>query len=163
MFCVLATADDPHANHDVIHDGDHGGRTVTPVERRGSGAPWEAAVGYSRVVRAGDLVLVAGTTATTPDGAIAGLGNAYVQAGQAIENIASALALVEATLADVVRTRMYVTDISAWEDVGRAHAEAFGDAPPVTSMVEVSALLDPRMLVEIEAEAWVGPRAAPPA
>lgn len=123
------------------------------VERHGSGAPWEAAIGYSRVVRAGGLVLVAGTTATMADGAIAGLGDAYMQARQAIENIASALARVDATLADVVRTRIYVTDITAWEEVGRAHAEAFGDVRPVTSMVQVSALLDPRMLVEIEADA----------
>jgi enamine deaminase RidA (YjgF/YER057c/UK114 family) len=130
------------------------------VERHGSGAPWEAAVGYSRVVRAGDLVLVSGTTATMPDGAIAGLGDAYGQARQAIANIATALAQVDATLADVVRTRIYVTDITAWEEVGRAHAEAFGDVRPVTSMLEVSGLLDPRMLVEIEAEAWVGGGAA---
>ena len=127
-----------------------------PVERHGSGAPWEATVGYSRVVRAGDLVLVAGTTATMPDGAIAGLGDPYLQTRQAIENVATALAQVGATLADVVRTRIYVTDISAWEEAGRAHAEAFGDVRPVTAMVEVSALLDPRMLVEIEAEAWLG-------
>jgi enamine deaminase RidA (YjgF/YER057c/UK114 family) len=126
------------------------------VERHGSGAPWEAAVGYSRVVRAGDLVLVAGTTATMPDGAIAGLGDAYLQTRQAIENVSRALAQVGATPADVVRTRIYVTDITAWEEVGRAHAEAFGDVRPVTAMVEVSALLDPRMLVELEAEAWVG-------
>jgi enamine deaminase RidA (YjgF/YER057c/UK114 family) len=126
------------------------------VERHGSGAPWEAAVGYSRVVRAGDLVLVAGTTATMPDGAIAGLGDAYLQTRQAIENVSRALAQVGATPADVVRTRIYVTDITAWEEVGRAHAEAFGDVRPVTAMVEVSALLDPRMLVELEVEAWVG-------
>jgi enamine deaminase RidA (YjgF/YER057c/UK114 family) len=126
------------------------------VERHGSGGPWEAAVGYSRVVRAGDLVLVAGTTATMPDGAIAGLGDAYLQTRQAIENVSRALAQVGATPADVVRTRIYVTDITAWEEVGRAHAEAFGDVRPVTAMVEVSALLDPRMLVELEVEAWVG-------
>jgi enamine deaminase RidA (YjgF/YER057c/UK114 family) len=130
------------------------------VERHGSGAAWEAAVGYSRVVRMDNLVLVAGTTATMPDGAIAGLGDAYVQTRQAIENVTTALARVGATPADVVRTRIYVTDISAWEEVGRAHAEAFGDVRPVTSMVEVSALMDPRMLVELEAEAWVGAPAA---
>jgi enamine deaminase RidA (YjgF/YER057c/UK114 family) len=132
------------------------------VERHGSGAPWEAAVGYSRVVRAGDLVLVAGTTATMPDGAIAGLGDAYLQTRQAIENFSRALAQVGATPADVVRTRIYVTDITAWEEVGRAHAEAFGDVRPVTAMLEVSGLLDPRMLVEIEAEAWMGEGGAGP-
>jgi enamine deaminase RidA (YjgF/YER057c/UK114 family) len=132
------------------------------VERHGSGAPWEAAVGYSRVVRAGDLVLVAGTTATMPDGAIAGLGDAYLQTRQAIENVSRALAQVGATPADVVRTRIYVTDITAWEEVGRAHAEAFGDVRPVTAMLEVSGLLDPRMLVEIEAEAWMGEGGAGP-
>ena len=124
------------------------------IERHGSGTPWERVVGYSRVVRAGDLVLVAGTTATTADGAIAGLGDAYAQTRQALENVAAALALAGARLEDVVRTRMSVTDISLWEEIGRAHGEVFGEIRPVTAMVQVAALIDPRMLVEIEAEAW---------
>ena len=116
-------------------------------------------MGYSRVVRAGDLVLVAGTTATTEDGAIAGLGDAYAQTRQALDDVAAALERAGATLQDVVRTRIYVTDITAWEEVGRAHGEVFGDIRPVTAMVQVAALLDPRMLVEVEAEAWA-PRPA---
>lgn len=123
------------------------------IERFGSGAKWESVAGYSRAVRVGDRVLVAGTTATLPDGSIAGEGDAGVQARQALANIGAALEGAGATLADVVRTRMFVTDIVRWEEVARAHGEVFGAHPPVTSMVEVSALIDPRMLVEIEAEA----------
>jgi enamine deaminase RidA (YjgF/YER057c/UK114 family) len=123
------------------------------IERFSSGAPWEPIAGYSRTVRAGDRVLVAGTTATLPDGEIAGLGDAGAQTRQAIANVEAALALAGARLADVVRTRIYVTDISRWEDVARAHGETFGAHPPVTTMVQVAALIDPRMLVELEAEA----------
>ena len=127
------------------------------IERFGSGAPWEAVAGYSRAVRAGDRVLVAGTTATLPDGSIAGEGDPGVQTRQALENIAAALERAGATLADVVRTRIYVTDIGRWEDVARVHGEVFGAHPPVTSMVEVRRLIDARILVEIEAEAVVAP------
>ena len=126
---------------------------MTKIERIGSGAPWESVAGYSRVVCVGDRVLVAGTTATTDDGAVAGIGDAEAQARQALANVVAALARVGAGPADVVRTRMYVTDISRWEEVARAHGEVFGEHPPVTSMVQVAALIDPRMLVEIEAEA----------
>lgn len=125
------------------------------IERHGSGGRWEAAVGYSRVVRAGSLVFVAGCTAAGPDGGLVGGASAYEQARQACANVVAALATVGATAADIVQTRMYVTDIGRWEDVGRAHAEAFGAAPPAAAMVEVSGLIDPRMLVEIEAMAQV--------
>jgi len=123
------------------------------IERFSSGAPWEPIAGYSRTVRVGDRVLVAGTTATLPGGEIAGLGDAGAQTRQAIANVEAALALAGARLADVIRTRIYVTDISRWEEVARVHGEAFGAHPPVTAMVQVAALIDERMLVEIEAEA----------
>ena len=124
-------------------------------ESYSSGVKWESIVGYSRVVRAGSHVWVAGCTATTDDGAIAGPGDPYLQAQQALANVEDALAQVGARLEDVVRTRMYVTDITQWEAVGRAHGETFGDIRPATAMVEVSALLDPRMMVEIEADAFM--------
>ena len=126
------------------------------VERHGSGVEYEAIAGYSRVVRAGSHVWVAGCTATTEDGAIAGPGDPYVQAQQVLTNLEAALAQVGARLEDVVRTRMYVTDISQWEAVARAHGEVFGDIRPATAMLEVSALIDPRMMVEIEADAFIG-------
>ncbi len=126
-----------------------------PITRIATNAPWEPIVGYARVVRAGNVVHVSGTTATGDDGALVGIGDMYAQAKRTIENIARALALAGATLADVVRTRIYVTDIDQWESVARAHREAFGAHPPATAMVEVSRLVSPDMLVEIEAEAVI--------
>jgi enamine deaminase RidA (YjgF/YER057c/UK114 family) len=122
------------------------------VVRFGSNTPWEAVVGYSRVVVHGDMAWVSGTTATV-DGEVVCPGDAAGQTRQALATLAAALERAGFTLADVVRTRMFVTDISRWEEVGRAHGEVFGDVRPATSMVQVAALIDPAMLVEIEADA----------
>ena len=118
-----------------------------------SGGPWEGPVGYSRAVRVGRTVYVAGTTAARPDGSVEGEGDAYVQTRAALERIAWALEQAGARLEHVVQTRMYVTDIARWEEIGRAHGEVFRDIRPAASMVEVRALIDPRLLVEIEAVA----------
>lgn len=118
-----------------------------------SGTEWESQVGYSRAVRTDDTVHVSGTTATDEDGSIVGIDDPYEQMKQAVQNVTRALEAAEASLDDVVRTRIYVTDISHWEAIGRAHAEAFGTVRPAATMVEVDALIDPDLLVELEVTA----------
>lgn len=121
------------------------------------GAPWEAIVGYSRAVRVGDWILVAGTTATGEDGRVVAPGDPHAQTVQALRNVERALGRAGASMADVVRTRMFVTDIGRWQEYGRAHGEWFGAVRPAATMVEVARLIDPDMVVEIEVEAWCPP------
>lgn len=121
-----------------------------------SGAPWESEVGYCRAVRAGAQIFVTGTAPVAEGGGVHRPGDPYAQAARCFEIIEAALIELGAAMSDVVRTRMFVTDISKWREFGRAHAEVFGDHPPATSMIEVSGLIDPQMLIEIEADAIVG-------
>ncbi len=123
------------------------------IERVQSGAPWESVVGYCRAIRTGDRIFVSGTAPVAEDGSTFAPGEAYAQAAKCLEIALAALARLGGDVCDVVRTRMFVTDISRWEEYGRAHGEVFRDHPPATSMVEVRALIDPQMLIEIELDA----------
>ena len=122
-------------------------------ENFGTGSTWEPIIGYSRAVKVGRFISVSGTTATNAAGEVVGVGDPYAQTSQALRNIEAALTRAGASLANVVRTRIYVKDIDQWEAIGRAHGELFGDIRPATTMVEVSRLINPDMLVEIEADA----------
>ena len=133
---------------------------MTKREIFASGTPWEPIVGYSRAVKVGDQVWISGTTATGADGRLVGGDDPYAQTRQILANIERALVRAGAELADVVRTRIYVTDISHWEAIARAHGEVFGDIRPATAMIEVRRLIDAAMLVEIEADAVITDRAA---
>jgi enamine deaminase RidA (YjgF/YER057c/UK114 family) len=124
-------------------------------ENISSGSPWEPKLGYSRAVKVGQMVFVAGTTGTGSDGELVGPGDAGVQTTQALANIVAALEQAGASTADVVRTTIYVTDISKWEEIGRAHGDVFGEVRPATAIIEVSSLMDPEMLVEISADAVI--------
>lgn len=126
-----------------------------PRQNYSTNSPWEPIVGYSRAVRVGNQVFVTGTTAIGPDGKLVGVGDAYAQTAQILRNVEAVLARAGAGMRDVVRTRIFTTDISRWQEIGRAHHEFFGDVRPCATMVEVRRLIDPEMLVEIEVDAVV--------